>query len=58
MTLNGNLHNTAPMRATKVLNFGALLKKIGTAIFSYKMNFLINFLVVALNEVEVEILVL
>ena len=34
---------------------GAILKVIGIAIFAYKMHFLINCLIVALDEVEVQI---
>ena len=37
---------------------GAILKIMGTAIFSYKMHFLIECFVVAIFEVEVNIYVL
>ena len=51
---DGNCHSSAPKKATEVPKV-PFLNILLTAIFSYKMHFLIKCLVEALDEVEVQV---
>ena len=53
INLHGKCHSTAPRRATHIPKC-VILKVMGKSIFSYKTHFLLKYLVVALDEVEVE----
>ena len=54
MTLLGNYNITAPIKAQKGSK-GTILNKLGTAIFSYKINIMEKCIFVALDEVEVKL---
>ena len=57
ITLRGNCHSAAPPNGYKGSE-GVILKIMGTAIFCYTIHVLIKFHIVALDEVDVDMLVL